>query len=194
MDRPLHISRHAPADWRRGARPRNRTCYGRRHDLRRRPPPATSLWAESDSHRRLRPLKRPSHRCLRGGRSHRPRRCLRTRRLTAHHIRPGDRSQRWWRRGWGVLRFDGGSRSVVRLLDSLGANYSGAWQDDSIFQIMILSLGEFSERPQVGISEVSLTNMSEVRNRGLTTVPKRAPRSSSPAISAPQRRGLAPLR
>ena len=55
----------------------------------------------------------------------------------------------------------------------LGSNYTGAWLDDSSFRITILDTGGYnaSELPQTGISEVSLTNMSNIRNRASTALP-----------------------
>ena len=88
-----------------------------------------------------------------------------------------------------------GHRGGMELVDELfafstplGSNYSGAWLDDSTFQVMVIALSDALadgstatgsaapsptavELPQVGISEVSLRNTSNVRNRGLTATP-----------------------
>ena len=54
----------------------------------------------------------------------------------------------------------------------LGSNYSGAWLDDSTYQVEVLAHPEDgADVPTVGISEASLTTQSNIRNRASTTPP-----------------------
>jgi hypothetical protein len=54
----------------------------------------------------------------------------------------------------------------------LAANYTGEWLDDSTFQIEVLEpLSAGLDVPTVGITEASLSNTSNIRNRASSTLP-----------------------
>ena len=57
--------------------------------------------------------------------------------------------------------------SIFAFSDPLGQNYSGGWRDDSTFVITVLNASESA--PQLGVTNVMITNTSELRNRASTS-------------------------
>ena len=60
--------------------------------------------------------------------------------------------------------------SLFAFSAPLGANYSGAWHDDSTFAVTVINGS--TTPPVVGVSDVRLTNTSNIRNRAATSTPR----------------------
>ena len=59
--------------------------------------------------------------------------------------------------------------SLFRFSHDLGANYSGAWANDSTFVVTVINGTGTGAPPLLGRTTVSLANTSELRNRAVTS-------------------------